>query len=101
MITGCLKVAKESIFTGTNNFVSDTISSTRLNEYFGFTQREVDQILEDIGASAYAQEVKMVRWLSFWIGGCILSMGCDELCIEFCQEGKKEAVSILEKYERK
>ena len=58
VITGCLKVAKESIFTGTNNFVSDTISSTRLNEHFGFTQREVDQILEDIGASAYAQEVK-------------------------------------------
>ena len=58
VITGCLKVAKESIFTGTNNFVSDTISSTRLNEYFGFTQREVDQILEDIEASAYAQGVK-------------------------------------------
>lgn len=61
---------KESIFTGTNNFVSDTISSTRLNEYFGFTQREVDQILEDIRASAYAQEVKngtMVIILDRWM----------------------------------
>ena len=37
IITGCLKIAKESIFTGTNNFVSDTVNSSRLNEYFGFT----------------------------------------------------------------
>ena len=33
VITGCLKIAKESIFTGTNNFVSDTITDSRLNEY--------------------------------------------------------------------
>ena len=47
VITGCLKIAKESIFTGTNNLVSDTIQSTLLNEYFGFTQADVDQILLD------------------------------------------------------
>ena len=47
VITGCLKIAKESIFTGTNNLVSDTIQSTHLNEYFGFTQADVDQILSD------------------------------------------------------
>jgi len=47
VITGCLKIAKESIFTGTNNLVSDTIQSTHLNEYFGFTQADVDQILFD------------------------------------------------------
>ena len=47
VVTGCMKIAKESIFTGTNNFVSDTIADSRLNEYFGFVQREVDQILAD------------------------------------------------------
>ena len=47
IITGCLKIAKESIFTGTNNFVSDTIANSRLNEYFGFVQKEVDQLLKD------------------------------------------------------
>jgi hypothetical protein len=47
VITGCLKIAKESIFTGTNNFISDTITDSRLNEYFGFVQSEVDQILKD------------------------------------------------------
>lgn len=47
VITGCLKIAKESIFTGTNNFVSDTIMNSNLNEYFGFVQSEVDQLLID------------------------------------------------------
>ena len=46
-ITGCLKIAKESIFTGTNNFVSDTISSSSLDEYFGFTQADMEKLLLD------------------------------------------------------
>ncbi len=58
VITGCLRLAKESIFTGTNNFVPDTISDTRLNEYFGFTQKEVDLILEDTGLTDYAGTIK-------------------------------------------
>ena len=45
IITGCLRIEKESIFTGMNNFVSDTIVSSRLNGYFGFTQKEVNKIL--------------------------------------------------------
>lgn len=58
VLTGCLRIAKESIFTGTNNFVSDTISDTRLNEYFGFTEPEVQTILEDAGCTQYAERVK-------------------------------------------
>ena len=58
VITGCLRIAKESIFTGTNNFVSDTISSSHLNEYFGFTQADVDQILEDANCQEYAADIK-------------------------------------------
>lgn len=60
VITGCLKIAKESIFTGTNNFVSDTITDLRLNEYFGFVQDEVDRILEDAGAEEHSESVK--KW---------------------------------------
>ena len=60
VITGCLKIAKESIFTGTNNFVSDTITDTRLNEYFGFVQSEVDQILKDADFMDKADLVK--KW---------------------------------------
>ena len=44
IITGCLRIAKESIFSGANNFVINTISSTRLNEYFGFTRKEIEKI---------------------------------------------------------
>ena len=58
VITGCLKIAKESIFTGTNNFVSDTIRDSRYNEYFGFTQTEVDKILNDSGCIEHAENVR-------------------------------------------
>ena len=58
VITGCLRIAKESIFTGTNNFVSDTISSSHLNEYFGFTQEDVDQILKDADCQEHAADIK-------------------------------------------
>ena len=58
VVTGCLRIAKESIFTGTNNFVSDTISSSHLNEYFGFTQADVDQILEDANCQEHAADIK-------------------------------------------
>lgn len=58
IITGCLRIAKESIFTGMNNFVSDTIVSSHLNEYFGFTQKEVNKILSDADAITYAYIIK-------------------------------------------
>lgn len=58
MITGCLKIAKESIFSGTNNFVSDTITDSRLNEYFGFTQEDMAYILRDLDAQEYADKIK-------------------------------------------
>ena len=58
VITGCLRIAKESIFTGTNNFVSDTISSSHLNEYFGFTQADVDRLLKDADCQEHADDIK-------------------------------------------
>ena len=60
VVTGCLKIAKESIFTGTNNFVSDTITNTRLNEYFGFVQSEIDQLLKDAALTEQAEKIK--KW---------------------------------------
>ena len=54
VITGCLKIAKESIFTGMNNLVSDTITDSRLNEYFGFTQEDVDRMLHEAEAGCAA-----------------------------------------------
>lgn len=58
VVTGCLRIAKESVFTGTNNFVTDSITDSRYNEFFGFTQAEVDWILEDADAGRHAESVK-------------------------------------------
>lgn len=73
VITGCLKIAKESIFTGTNNMVSDTITQSELNEYFGFTQSEVEQLLKDRDATEYASEMKL------WYDGYHFG-DCDVYC---------------------
>lgn len=58
VVTGCLRIAKESIFTGTNNFVSDAIMDSQLNEYFGFTQNEVDKLMSDTGTTARTDDMK-------------------------------------------
>ncbi len=58
VLTGCLKIAKESIFTGTNNFVSDTISASRLNEYFGFTESDIEKLLADADLTEQAEKIK-------------------------------------------
>ena len=60
VVTGCLKIAKESIFTGTNNFVSDSVADSRLTEYFGFVQSEVDEILKD--ADIFDQSENIRKW---------------------------------------
>lgn len=58
VITGCLRIAKESIFTGTNNFVSDTVSKSVFNQYIGFTKADVHRILKDAGFPDREEEVK-------------------------------------------
>ena len=50
VITGCLRIAKESIFTGLNNFKVRTISDVEFAEYFGFTDQEVKDMLSYYGA---------------------------------------------------
>lgn len=58
VVTGCLRISKESIFTGVNNFVTDSIDSDRFNEYLGFTQGEVRQLLADAGLSDHTDEIR-------------------------------------------
>lgn len=58
VVTGCLKITKESIFTGVNNFTTDTISDRRYNEYFGFTEEEVKKLLQDAGLEDRFELVK-------------------------------------------
>lgn len=58
VITGCLRISKESIFTGLNNFKVHTLADVQYDEYFGFTDAEVRKLLEDYGLSDKFSEVK-------------------------------------------
>ena len=58
VLTGCLRVAKESIFTGLNNFDVNSIVDARYDEHFGFTNKEVLQLLSDYGLGEHAAEMK-------------------------------------------
>ena len=49
VVTGCLRIAKESIFTGLNNLYSNTITSTAFSSYFGFTSIEVENTFNELG----------------------------------------------------
>lgn len=58
VITGCLRIAKESIFTGLNNFKIRTVSDIEFAEYFGFTDSEVKEMLQYYGLDGFYHEIK-------------------------------------------
>ena len=58
VITGCLRIAKESIFTGLNNVYCNTVTSTAYDEYFGFTEKEVTDTFRSLGFENRLDDVK-------------------------------------------
>ena len=60
VLTGCLRVSKESIFTGLNNFKILSITDSRFDEQFGFTDKEVQKLLADYHLEARFSETK--KW---------------------------------------
>lgn len=58
VVTGCLRIAKESIFTGVNNFKSNSIAGSHYLDCFGFTETEVEKMLKDTGLSANLSSMK-------------------------------------------
>jgi hypothetical protein len=58
VLTGCLRVSKESIFTGLNNLKTLSITNVRYDEYFGFTDDEVKELLEYYGLQEHYDEIK-------------------------------------------
>ena len=58
VLTGCLRISKESIFTGLNNFKVMSITDSRFDEQFGFTDIEVKKLLSDYGMDSHFDEVK-------------------------------------------
>lgn len=67
VLTGILRIAKESIFSGLNNLNAYTILNTKYSEYFGFTEREVEEILTYYGIEAKMKDVK--SWYNGYIFG--------------------------------
>lgn len=58
VMTGCLRISKESIFTGLNNFTAYSVLNNISSEFFGFTELEVKQLLKDYNLSGKMDEVK-------------------------------------------
>ena len=69
VMTGCLRISKESIFTGLNNFKTYSLLDEMNEEYFGFNENEVKQLLEDYQLSSYMDEVK--EWYDGYLFGNI------------------------------
>ena len=60
VITGCLRISKENIFTGANDFVADSIADEKFSSFFGFTDEEVRTLLENTGNLEYSDQIK--KW---------------------------------------
>lgn len=67
VVTGCLRISKESIFTGLNNLKINSILNNGFAEYFGFTQTEVEDMLHYYGFSEKVQEAK--KWYDGYLFG--------------------------------
>ena len=83
VLTGCLRVSKESIFTGLNNLKVHSISDVKYDEYFGFTDQEVGEMLAYYGLENYHDETR--EWYDGYRFG-----GQDVYCpwdvINFCDD---------------
>jgi hypothetical protein len=83
VLTGCLRISKESIFTGLNNLKVHNITDTRYDEYFGFIDDDVKELLNYYGLSEYAGMVK--EWYNgYQFGG--VSVYCPWDVINYCDE---------------
>ena len=67
VLTGCLRISRESIFTGLNNLKVLTITDVRFDEYFGFTDSEVREMLEYYGLEEHYETVK--EWYDGYLFG--------------------------------
>lgn len=83
VLTGCLRVAKESIFTGLNNFKIYSITDVRFDEYFGFTDSEVKEMLVYYGQEAKVQTVR--EWYDGYHFGT-LDVYCPWDVISYCDD---------------
>lgn len=87
VVTGCLQIAKESIFTGLNNLYVDSIWSYGFDEYFGFTEKDVDSLLRDANLTEYKSTIK--EWFDGYRFGA-LDIYCPWDVINYVSELQKQ-----------
>ena len=83
VLTGCLRISRESIFTGLNNLKVHTISDVRYDEYFGFTNEDVDELLEFYGLSSCKDVIR--NWYDGYRFGDT-DLYCPWDVINYCDE---------------
>ena len=83
VLTGCLRIAKESIFTGLNNFKVYSITDKSFDETFGFTDEEVKELLRYYGQEKYYETVK--EWYDGYRFGNV-DVYCPWDVINFCSD---------------
>lgn len=83
VMTGCLRISRESIFTGLNNLKVHTISDVRYDEFFGFTDEDVNELLDFYGLSAYKQMLQ--DWYDGYRFGDV-DVYCPWDVINYCDE---------------
>lgn len=83
VLTGCLRIAKESIFTGLNNFKVYSITDKSFDETFGFTDAEVKELLRYYGQEKYYETVK--EWYDGYRFGNV-AVYCPWDVINFCSD---------------
>ena len=81
VLTGCLRISKESIFTGLNNLKVHTISDSRYDEYFGFTNEDVDELLSFYGLTEVKEVIR--DWYNGYLFGKV-SVYCPWDVINYC-----------------
>lgn len=95
MLTGCLRIAKESIFTGLNNFKVYSITNTEFDETFGFTNEEVRKMLVYYGLDSHFEEVK--AWYDGYRFGNA-DVYCPWDVVNYCEDHKKNTNAELQNY---
>ena len=95
VLTGCLRISKESIFSGFNNFKVYTVKDVRYKEYFGFTDAEVRQMIEYYGFASQYKAIK--EWYDGYLFGA-LSIYCPWDVINYCGDLRDESVTKPQNY---
>ncbi len=86
IVTGCLKIAHQSVFTDANNFTTFNVNDENYTTFFGFTQDETDNILCDFGLESKRDEIK--KWYNGYRFGNDY-VYCPWSLMEYCAASKR------------